>query len=173
MTTMKTLAKKLPKMKDQTSYSKIAHLSTQNGQLDIIIDGLKVANCISRAPARSIIRHKDKIHFDVLFYSPSRHQNRNGRCIIIYFARLNHTQKKKNRTHRSRSLVKGQSDHQTSRINWTMLQNKSPGQFHGLIQFTTTFSRDIKCFSTKLSSIYMAGRFRPDETPLKLFQFAQ
>jgi hypothetical protein len=88
MTTMKTLAKKLPTMKDQTSYSKIAHLSTQNGQLDIIIDGLKVANCISRAPARSIIRHKDKIHFDVLFYSPSRHQNRNGRCIIIYFARL-------------------------------------------------------------------------------------
>jgi hypothetical protein len=54
----------------------------------MIIDGLKVANCISRAPARSIIRHKDKIHFDVLFYSPSRHQNRNGRCIIIYFARL-------------------------------------------------------------------------------------
>jgi hypothetical protein len=34
MTTMKTLAKKLPTMKDQTSYSKIAHLSTQNGQLD-------------------------------------------------------------------------------------------------------------------------------------------
>lgn len=46
-----------------------APYSTQNGQLDIIIDGLKVANCISRAPARSIIRHKDKIHFDVLFYS--------------------------------------------------------------------------------------------------------
>ncbi|EFX88895.1 hypothetical protein DAPPUDRAFT_234135 [Daphnia pulex] len=75
MTMMKTLAKKLPTMRHTDKTRRVIPKS-RTFQLKMaswmIIDGLKVANCISRAPARSIIRHKDsKTHFDVLFYSPS------------------------------------------------------------------------------------------------------
>lgn len=69
-----------------------------------------------------------------------------------------HTHKKQPNTSVQEPRQRLASDHQTSRINCTMLQNKSPGQFHGLIQFTTTFSRDIKCFFHEtLLNIYMAG----------------